>query len=394
MKNKWVFSSPSGGVGREDEDKLIMSGNPFSFGVFRNETIRTGDWVRLNAVCRTQGLASPETAVTVMLSFYREDRTPVRRQYILPQPGDENGQLIFTRVFEIPGDTKYCVIELALRWPGAGSVTFDKPVLAACKPPEKRAARVAITYFNQFGNFKESWHDRIHSMVKKINACDPDLICFCEMLQGNDPEPLDGPFVKLLSQSAVKCNAYVIGNFLEADGDLRFNTSVLIDRKGQTAGIYHKTHLPLSEVESGTSPGDTYPVFETDFARIGMLTCWDTSFPDTMKILRENGAELVVNSTVGDFWPQDAVRARDNGLWFAVAGSHRLPSTPIPPSRIFDPSGSLVVATGGDTTDTFTYTDIDFNRCFFQHWISVGPCDGEPPSLYRIERRPETYMIN
>jgi len=393
MKQEWIYSSPSGGIGFEKEGKLILSGNPLSFGVFKYETSVTGDWVSLDAVCQTQGLASPETAATVMLSFHRKDETPIRRQYIKPKPGDKDGQLIYSRIFEVPEETAYCIIELALRWPRDGSVTFDIPVLKQCLPPIERKARVVVTHFNHHDNKGiPAKHDRIKSLVDKVKACDPDLICFCEMLQGLDKEPIDGPFFQLLSESAIKCNSYVIGNFMEDTGDVMFNTSVLIDREGNLVGKYRKTHLPLSEVEMGISVGDTYPVFETDFARIGMLICWDTAFHNVTSMLHKNGAELVVNSTVGDFWQHETARARDHGIWFATAGSHRTNDAHIPPSRIYDPSGTVVAAVGDSATDTFTYADIDFNRCYYMYWASVGPCDGEPPSLFNVEHRPETYV--
>ena len=392
MDNKWIYSSPSGGQGAEKDSKLVMSGSPLSFGVYRTGIPIKGDWVRLEAECRFENLASPKTAITVMLSFFRDDKTPIRRQYIHPEDDESEGKLFFSRLLEIPEETTYCEIDLALRWPRKGSVTFDEPKLIICEPPEERIARVVVTYFNHQSNPGNlSWHDRINSMFDKLSACDPDLICFCEMVQGMKPEPIDGPFATLLSKNAKKCNSYVIGNFMELEGDIKFNTSILLDRKGELVGKYRKTHLPLCEVEDGVSPGDTYPVFETDFGRVGMLICWDISFPETIYKLRQNGAELAVNSTVGDFWPQDPVRARDNGIWVAVAGSHRLAPAPVPPSRIFNPLGTLVAATGEESTDSFTYADIDFNRCFYQYWCSVGPCDGEPPSLYQIERRPETY---
>jgi len=392
MKYNWSFSSPNGGKGREEADKLILSGKPLSYGIYSTDIPLTGSWVHLDACCETENIISPETAVTVMLSFFRDDKTPIRRQYITPKQADNCGKLIYSRVFEIPEETASCKIELALRWPRSGSVTFNEPELTLCSPPDERIARVVVTHFKQGVTAgQKAIHERIGALVDKISVNKPDLVCFCEMLQGLEKEPIDGPFVKLLSQSAIKCNSYMIGNFMEDTGDEMFNTSVLIDRTGKLIGKYRKTHLPLSEVEMGISPGDTYPVFETDFAKVGMLICWDTSFPGVIGSLCKNGAELVVNSTVGDFWQHETARARDNGVWLATAGAHRLENSHIPPSRIYDPTGTLVASTGDGTTDTFTYIDIDFNKCFYQFWASVGPCDGEPPSLFKVEHRPETY---
>jgi hypothetical protein len=53
--------------------------------------------------------------------------------------------------------------------------------------------------------------------------------------------------------------------------------------------------------------------------------------------------------------------------------------------------GGILAAAGDDTADTFACAEIDFNKRFYQVWASVGPCEGEPPSLFITERRPETY---
>jgi len=102
---------------------------------------------------------------------------------------------------------------------------------------------------------------------------------------------------------------------------------------------------------------------------------------------------MIISATLGDFWPFDMVRAKENGVWFAVAGTNRLSGTPYPPSRIYDPAGELLCSCGNEISDSFAFADIDFNRRYYQHWASVGPCEGEPPSLYITERRPETYKI-
>jgi len=375
-----------------------MWGAPLSYGVFSCKAPLSCGWVLLEASCQTENLTTPETAVTVMISFYNSEGNWLRRQNAKPTPASTRGRLNFSRLFEVPAGTVFCTVELALRWPRSGRVVFDHPVLSAAEPPSERSARVVVTYFHH-KKTEMSMYDRIKQIFVNAESCGPDLICFSEMLPLRGlpfnpqtlAEPVDGRFVTLLSQLSQKYHTYTVGNFLELDGSEFFNTSVLLDRNGGLAGRYRKTHLPLSEVEGGSSPGDSYPVFQTDFARVGMLICWDLSFPEPMRNLRDNGAELVINSTAGDFWPQDMVRSQDNGVWLATAGTSRNVQSPYPPSRIYDPTGSLIAAADNDGADTIAYADIDFNRRYYRYWASVGPCEGEPSSLYAVERRPETY---
>jgi len=58
--------------------------------------------------------------------------------------------------------------------------------------------------------------------------------------------------------------------------------------------------------------GDAFPVFDLDFGRIGILTCYDGWFPETFRILSLKGAEMLVwingrRGTVEDFIVQSAM---------------------------------------------------------------------------------------
>ena len=58
--------------------------------------------------------------------------------------------------------------------------------------------------------------------------------------------------------------------------------------------------------------GEDFPVFDLDFGRIGILTCYDGWFPETFRVLSLSGAELLVwingrRGTVEDFLVKSAV---------------------------------------------------------------------------------------
>jgi predicted amidohydrolase len=40
-------------------------------------------------------------------------------------------------------------------------------------------------------------------------------------------------------------------------------------------GKYHKVYLPREEIEGGLTSGSAYPVFRTDFGKVGLMICWD-----------------------------------------------------------------------------------------------------------------------
>ena len=51
--------------------------------------------------------------------------------------------------------------------------------------------------------------------------------------------------------------------------------------------------LPREEIDGGVTPGDALPVFETDFGTIGMMICWDVTFPEAARTLAKQGAEVI-----------------------------------------------------------------------------------------------------
>jgi predicted amidohydrolase len=95
----------------------------------------------------------------------------------------------------------------------------------------------------------------------------------------------------------------------------------LIDRQGGIAGRYDKTHL-LDE-DTRYVPGTALPVFETDWGRLGVVICADRRWPETIRSLAIQGAELIAIPSYGmwhdanEWWMR--TRAYENGLFLAFA---------------------------------------------------------------------------
>jgi predicted amidohydrolase len=201
-------------------------------------------------------------------------------------------------------------------------------------------------------------------------------------------EPIPGPVTDALARKAREYRTYIIAGMLELDGSKTYDTAVLIDRQGRVAGKYRKTHLPLAEVEDGETPGSDYPVFDTDFGRIGILICWDFVFPETFRVLRLEGAEIVFLPIAGDpgaghFDTITRARALDNGVYLVASVSHGAPS------RIVNPDGEVMA----ETADGLAAAELDLRRESRLWWLSVGPADGELKSLVIQERRPDSYRL-
>jgi predicted amidohydrolase len=129
-----------------------------------------------------------------------------------------------------------------------------------------------------------------------------DLVILPETWLGqrdHEPEPLDGLTVSTMATLAQEHRCYIACPIDRVDGTRRLNTSVLIDRAGQVAGVYDKVYPYWSEfdVQPPVEVGTEAPVFEVDFGRLGLAICFDANFPEVWKRLADQGAEIVAWSS-------------------------------------------------------------------------------------------------
>ncbi len=84
-----------------------------------------------------------------------------------------------------------------------------------------------------------------------------------------------------------------------------YNTAFIIDADGKIVGKYRKVHIPqfpLWEERSYFEKGNLgFPVFETRYAKIGVLICWDNLFPEAARILGLGGTEILFCPTANAF---------------------------------------------------------------------------------------------
>ncbi|MHB8969881.1 MAG: carbon-nitrogen hydrolase family protein [Pirellulaceae bacterium] len=170
--------------------------------------------------------------------------------------------------------------------------------------------------------------------IQKAAKDGAQLVVFPEYLLGRIAVP--GPQTERISKAAAAGRIYVIVGCWEVFDDSSFaNTALLFDRSGKIVGKYNKVHAAVDQFE-GEPPwskppkgkdadwlikndpewamkkGNGFPVFDLDFGRIGILTCYDGWFPETFRILSLKGAEVLVwingrRGTVEDFVVKSAM---------------------------------------------------------------------------------------
>lgn len=141
-------------------------------------------------------------------------------------------------------------------------------------------------------------------------------------------QTVPGPATDRIARACRAVDSWAAVGLLEKDGKQLFNSAVLIGPHG-VAGVYRKMHLPFLGVDRFTTPGDLgFPVFDTPLGRIGMLICYDGSFPEAARALKLGGAQLLCLLTN---WPMAAeipclhspmVRAQENHINIAACNRH------------------------------------------------------------------------
>lgn len=127
----------------------------------------------------------------------------------------------------------------------------------------------------------------------------PDIAILPELFTGlKVSSTVPGPETRAIGALARKHGMYVVAPFyVKQDGRL-FNSSVLLDRKGEVLGQYCKVHLwPWEAPVFGVTPGSELPVFTLDFGVLGLCICHDHLFPETARTLALKGAEVICCST-------------------------------------------------------------------------------------------------
>lgn len=135
---------------------------------------------------------------------------------------------------------------------------------------------------------------------------------------------LDGPELRAVADACAQYDIAAVVGFIERTGTGLANTAAVV-RPDRSIDAYHKTHLPHLGVdrwvEAGCGPLE--PLVAAGL-QLGLLICYDASFPEASRTLALRGAELLVLPTN---WPAEAVvkadwlpntRAYENVVYFAA----------------------------------------------------------------------------
>jgi predicted amidohydrolase len=237
-----------------------------------------------------------------------------------------------------------------------------------------------------------------------------DIACLPEMFAGYglplaldrdaQPDTVPGELVALLAETAKRYRMNLIAPLAALVDGIPRNTAVIISRSGDIVGQYFKAHLTQPELDNGYRAGDDLPAFDMDFGRIGVMTCFDSMFPEVARVLALRGAEIIffphVQSGYGEVgWvAQLASRAIDNGVSivpvsFGVGpGDPWMPGTIMGRSGVLGPDGIWLVSAGRTAGVASAVVDLDEPR-----WVRCYGVAGDANYKQQTfaRRRPELY---
>lgn len=333
--------------------------------------------------------------VVCSASWLDEDGKNIETAYMEPESAET-----FRRVLRRPEGAEKVAITVGIRHLFK-KVTFKdivcEPVELSPRPVRIVTAKIASgdTVAENLARMEKVWQNLEKAGEK------PDLIVFPETMLtrgvrnlplAKAAQSIPGPHTDWAANWAKKMKTNVVVSLLEEKDGRYYISAAVIDRAGKLLGVYRKTHLAHGEYEAGIAWGKDLPVFELDFGKVGVLICRDLWFPETARLLRMRGAEVIAypiaaanRQYMEHMW---RARAMENGVVLAASISGGADC----PSRIILPDGEMLTETY--VPQTYAAGTVDLNDLpLFLQYLSVGRGAGETRSFYIYERHPELYRI-
>lgn len=167
---------------------------------------------------------------------------------------------------------------------------------------------VALAQISCIVGNKEHNIDLIERNVSEAKKRGADLVIFPELaltgyvnrdLLYELAEPIPGPSIRYLEEIVTKENIHVVLGMPERSEKARavlYNTAALLGPTG-LIGKYRKLYLPTHSVfeeKRYFRPGYQAPMFKTDIGNLGLTVCYDVFFPETTRLLRLRGSQLMI----------------------------------------------------------------------------------------------------
>lgn len=241
----------------------------------------------------------------------------------------------------------------------------------------KDKIKLALAQISSKRENKEANLKRFEKETLKANQQGADLVIFPELsLTGyvvrdqiyELAETIPGPSTERMVNLAKDTGIYIIFGMPELSEKTRatlFNTALFVGPEG-IIGKYRKMYLPTHSVfeeKRHFRPGYQAAAFDTSIGKIGLCICYDVFFPEVTRLVRLQGAELIVCISASPavrrsyFEILTAARALENTAFLAYVNLVGVED------GLQFWGGSRVVAPTGDLLVKAKYDEEDFVVC-------------------------------
>jgi N-carbamoylputrescine amidase len=247
--------------------------------------------------------------------------------------------------------------------------------------------RIALVQFEASGSYPETV-ERGLGAVRTAAAGGARLVAFpelaftpffpCDRAQPGAPlaraETVPGPTTDAFCRVAGELGIVIVLNLYEKEGARAYDSSPVIDADGRLLGttrMLHVAQMPGFWEQDYYTPGDHgMPVYDTAAGRVGVAICYDRHYPEVMRGLGLQNADLVVvpqAGTVGE-WPDGLyeaelrVAAFQNGYFTALATRVGVEPdmTFAGESFVCDPAGRVIARAPGNA-ESLLFADLDYD---------------------------------
>ncbi len=390
-------------VRRVDGGLLVEAAkDPYAVGGIVQEIkdIEPDQAYAIDAVCQLRDIDSPFHTLLVRVGWSKDGKLIHPAGMLVRGPRVAGDVARFSDVFVAPAGTDGARLSLEVKWPGGGTVLWKSVSMRSAEPLAPRRVKIGTVYLRPRNSTPKK---NLELWCRQIDAAGKlglDIVCLGEAITSAGTratteevaEPIPGPVTEQLGAAARQNGIWVVAGITERGGAVVYNTAILLDRSGRIAGRYRKVHLPREEWTKGVRPGDTYPVFETDFGTIAVQICYDWFFPEATAAFALKGAEIIFSPTWGNTLPDRdgmvdgestfRVRARDNAVYM-------VPSVYSGNSLVIDPMGRMLASSNSKEGVFWAEVDLNAREClkWVGHWGSIGPRHRMPSTYGALAER-------
>src|SRR5438309_6556078 len=187
--------------------------------------------------------------------------------------------------------------------------------------PNSEKTQVALVQMRCGANAEQNL-TRAIEFIREAAKSGAEIVCLPELFRSqyfcqsenqdtfSFAENIPGPSTDALTKLAREKSVVIVASLFEKRAaGVYHNTAVVIDADGNILGKYRKMHIPDDPFyyeKFYFTPGDLgFPSFQTRYAKIGVLVCWDQWFPEGARLASLSGAQIIFYPTAIGWIPNE-----------------------------------------------------------------------------------------